>query len=96
MLVLFRLKFSALKSTKRNPLPPWGPEALRSSASGTTVWAWRWLCTPTPEYQRWSSEHLEASRSSAAQLRGHTAHSVNEHFNATRMPEHFQKAAVLE
>lgn len=53
---------------KRNLLPPWGPDALRSSASGTRAWAWRWLCTPTPEYHQWSSGHLEASQSSAVQL----------------------------
>ena len=62
---------------KNNLLPPWGPEALRSSASGTTVWAWRWLYIPTPECRLWSSEHPEASRSSEVQLRGHKPHTVN-------------------
>lgn len=49
-------------------LPPCGPRALRSSASGRTAWAWRWLCTPTPECRRWFFGRLEASRSVEAQL----------------------------
>lgn len=50
------------------PLPPWGPRALRSLASGMRVWAWRWLCIPTQECHQWSSEHPQASQSSEVKL----------------------------
>lgn len=97
MFMLFIFLFSSIKpietSDKRNPSPPWGPETLRSSASGMRVWAWRWLCIPTPECHQWSSEHPEASRLSEVQLWGHIPHTVNEHFNATQMLEYYQYAA---
>lgn len=45
---------------KKSILPPWGPEALHSSASGTRVLVCHWPCIPTPESHQWSSVHPEA------------------------------------
>lgn len=54
--------------TKPHPIPPYGLDALHSSASGKRVWAWHLLYIPTPEFHRWSSGHPEASQSVEVQL----------------------------
>lgn len=75
---------------------PWDPETLHSLASDRKVWVYRWLCTPTPQCHRWSSERLGASRSAAVKLWSCKSLTVNEHLNATQMPECYLKAALLQ
>lgn len=53
---------------KTHTIPPYGPEALHSSASGKRVWALHLLYIPTPECHQWLSGHPEASQSVAVQL----------------------------
>lgn len=66
--LVFAIKANKKPQITNIPLPPCGPKALHSSASGMRVWAWHLLCIPTPECHQWSSEHPEASQSIEVQL----------------------------